>query len=144
MTTQQKQQTKQQFLPSVDTLTDAKKAARQGVWASLFVVGMTSVMAVLWFADVQLFDISAMLFGIVLYALVAWGIYCMSRIAAIAGLILYIIDRIAIMSDPQVGVNGFSIGIAVCITMAFVNSIRGTFAYHRLRQRPQPEEPTTI
>jgi hypothetical protein len=67
-----------------------------------------------------------------LFGVIAWGIYWMSRVAAIAGLGLYILEQVASVATTD-SKHGFG-AITIIIILAFVNSVRGTFAYHRLRK----------
>jgi hypothetical protein len=67
-----------------------------------------------------------------IFGLIAWGIYRMSRVAAIAGLIFYIAERIAmhiILGRSYVS----AIFVTALFLFAFINAVRGTFAYHRLQ-----------
>jgi hypothetical protein len=66
-----------------------------------------------------------------IFVAIAWGIYKMSRIAAVVGLVAYIAEQIFMrMSNPKMASSG--IFVTVLIVMAFINAIRGTFAYHSL------------
>ena len=55
----------------------------------------------------------------------------MSRFAAVAGLALFIFERIAMVSQ---GFSFSSIFIAVAIILGFVNAIRGTYAYQKFKK----------
>lgn len=57
----------------------------------------------------------------------------MSRTAAIFGLVLYIIEKIYMMIIYGIMPN-FMI---VIFTMGFINGIRGTFAYHKLKKQAE-------
>jgi len=119
--------------PDVKDLETAKLANRQGVWAASFVSVVTAVFAALGAAGIQLFEftfdalalIDACIFGVL-----AFGIYKMSRIASVAGLGLYIIER----ADMWINYGPKNVIIAGLLVLMFINSIRGTFAYHRLRK----------
>lgn len=66
---------------------------------------------------------------------VAWGIYRMSRVAAVEGLLLYGAGRIVMwIDDPSDTDSGLV--VASWLIWSFINGVRGTFAYHRLRQCP--------
>ncbi len=70
-----------------------------------------------------------------LFALVSWRIYKMSRPWAIVGLLLYLAE-VAWRIAKHVGSSdaGFSAGftpVALVFVLAFVNAVRGTFAFHR-------------
>jgi hypothetical protein len=104
----------------------AKKAAMQGVGAATLVSVVTAIMAVGgWMGAGPGALVDAALFGAV-----AFGIYRMSRAAAVCGLVLYLLERVYAMSQ---GSGGGGIMMAIFLTMAFVQSIRGTYAYHGLK-----------
>jgi len=128
-----------QWFPSIDSLSSAKSAARQGFWAALFVAGMSTIFALAASAGSlpeplnQVIDESIWI-DVVIFVVVAWGIYCMSRVAAIAGLALYVLGRIYIWSTLPP--NSFwQILLALSITLTFVNAVRGTFSYHALLRK---------
>jgi hypothetical protein len=69
------------------------------------------------------------LVNIVVNGGIAWGIYKMSRTAAIIGLTLNIIATLILIWAPiPLGVKF----ISVPILYAYINAVRGTFAYHKL------------
>jgi uncharacterized membrane protein len=73
-----------------------------------------------------------------IYVAIARYIYKMSRIAAIAGLALYSLDRIYLLMLTDFSTSAMPISIIVILM--FVNSIRGTFAYHRLCKQENRSE----
>ena len=124
------------FLPPIESLSDAQKVARMGTWAACFVTGMTAILAIASIAGVLPSGIPIDGWALVdaaIFAAIAWGIYQMSRVAAVAGLVIYILEKIYMHA-----VAGASIGagllVSLLITLAFVNAVRGTFAYHRMKQ----------
>lgn len=117
----------QGFWPTTFDRETAKKTSRQGFWAAVFVSLFTGVMA--WsqpsvFSRVTLFDAF-------LFAMIAFGIYRMSRTAAVAGLVLYILEQASAWME-----HGFKNPvIAILLVFCFINGIRGTFAYHELAKK---------
>ena len=82
---------KQTFWPTLVDSDTAKKASRQGFYASIFCVLATVIISVLGSAGIQLFDFNLWaLVDATLFAIIAWRLYKMSRAASIAGLILYL------------------------------------------------------
>ena len=65
-----------------------------------------------------------------IFAAIAFGIKRRSRFAAVAGLILYILERLYMMQ--RTGAGGLVMG--VIFTLLFINAVRGAFAYHRMNQ----------
>jgi hypothetical protein len=116
--------------PPVDNIESAKQAARQGFWASLVIIGITIIFILLSLSGNKILDVDLWaLTDAAIFALIAFGISRFSRSAAVAGLIVYLLEKIYIWISH--GILG-NIIIVIILTLAFVNSIRGTFAYHRL------------
>jgi hypothetical protein len=113
--------------PDLDDMDSAKAASRQGMWAALFITVVTSVAA--WFRILGV-DRGALLDAGV-FALVAFGMFWVSRFAATAGLVLFVLERIAMLVMGQ-GAGGI---VGIFLLLAFCNGVRGAFAYHRLRKQ---------
>jgi hypothetical protein len=119
------------YWEDVSTLSGAEKAITGGFWAAVIVAGITSLVAALSLAGVNLFGIDAKAFlDAALFAGIAFGIWRKSRFAAVAGLCLYVLERIYMMQ--RTGVSGIFMGII--FTLLFINAVRGAFAYHRLNE----------
>ena len=119
------------FWPTVTTRDEARIAAKQGVWAAGFVAVVTSLVAAYAGATgnaVMGIDAWAFL-DAAIFAGIAIGIYRMSRIASVVGLVLYIAERLFMMATSQ-GAGG--IVVVIFLTIAFLNSVRGTFAFHKM------------
>lgn len=118
----------------------AKLAARGGAFAAIVLALATVVLGLLipsLHAHVQLphlFTIGA-LAEVVLYAAIAFGIFRMSRAAAVAGLALYTAEQVFALAA-----HGSVAPIALIFLVAFANAVRGVFAYHRLVKRPSSQE----
>ncbi|MBD2328726.1 hypothetical protein [Alkalinema sp. FACHB-956] len=136
MNSKSKPSKKNNFFPPIVTLGDAQAVAQQGTWAACFVMGMTTIVAIASMFGLlpATFPVNAWaLIDAALFAGIAWGIYQMSRVAALAGLIIYCIERVymQIALGPKVGAGIIVTMLLIC---AFINAVRGTFAYHRLKQ----------
>ncbi len=68
-----------------------------------------------------------------IFGIIAWGIYRMSRVAAVAGLVGYSLEKIYMQATLGSKV-GSGLFVAVIIILAFINAVRGTFAYHRMKR----------
>lgn len=119
--------------PDVSTIKGARSAAMFGFWAATFTAAVTALVAA-WAlgsgkAALGFIDASAFLDAL-LFAAVAFGIYKESRFAAIAGLLLFIAEKIY-----QIAATGAFRGayIAFALLFCYVISIRGTFALRKLR-----------
>jgi hypothetical protein len=117
----------------------AEKAARQGFWAAIFA-------AIINFTFVSLeINGSGALVDAAFFAVIAFGLYKMSRSAAVLGIVYYFLTRAGWWSyrDWQ------NVWLAGLISLMFINSIRGTFAYHKLkmaspRELSSPSKATTL
>lgn len=115
--------------PSIFDKESARQVARQGIWAAVFVASITALFATISLTGTTIVQVDAWAYiDAVFFALIAFGIYKMSRIASILGLLLYLFERAYMWST--IGPKG--LGMAAIIILAFVNSVRGTFAYHKV------------
>jgi hypothetical protein len=71
--------------------------------------------------------------SIVVFSAIAFGIHRRSRIAAISGLVLYLVGcgYAWVRFGPNFGV------IPVLVALAMVHGVRGTFAFQKLPPRPE-------
>lgn len=122
------------FWPRIDGWATAEAAAQHGFWAAAFCAGATAVAVALGAIGIDLlghghFGAGALL-DATLFIVIAWGIRRGLRVAAVAGLALYAIERVA--SFAETGRAGGP--MVILITLFFVHGIRGTFAAHRYLQ----------
>ncbi len=128
----------------IDSVETAREAAKQGMWTAILVAIFTAVVTVIFMTMGEtpegFPEIDAWAFWDVgLFVAVAWGIHKMSRIAAVAGLGLYVLGQVLIrISMPSIAPGG--LWVAGLFILGFVNGVRGTFAYHRLRRAALTEE----
>lgn len=118
--------------PPIYDIGSARDAAMRGVYAALLVV-IGSTLLAFWKHD--LFT----LLDATLFAIIAFGIYKMSRAASVVGLCLYIIEhvekfspRTAIPLIAGISAGIYQLGLSTFILM-YLSSIRGTFAFHKLK-----------
>jgi hypothetical protein len=122
------------FWPAVDTIGAAQDAAKLGAYTAAIVAGITALFAILSLFGVEITSIWALV-DAGLFALIAFGIYKMSRVAAVAGLLLYLWGQLSQLLDSG-RTNWF---LVFLFTLMFIGGIRGTFAYHKLKkQQPEP------
>jgi|ERR1041385_64385 hypothetical protein len=116
----------------VDSRRRAQNAIEEGFWAATFVCGMTAVFLLInVLKDTEQLAVGEVL-AVVAFAFIAFGVRRRSRAAALAALILYVLDRVYALVS---GVHGNLI-LPVLITLAFLNAVRGTLAYHRFPPLP--------
>ena len=96
--------------------------------------GITAIAAILSLFGWEITSLGALV-DAGLFALIAFGIYKMSRLAAVLGLLLYLWGQLS-----QILATGKTNFILVILfTLYFIHGIRGTFAYHKLKkQQPEP------
>jgi len=128
--------------PKIVDLETAVKASRQGIWAALLGVLITScIIAYNRITGVQALGIDEWSFlDAFLMVLIAWGIHRKSRFAAFAGLVIYLAGQAILRSEY----GGGGIVLTIIFTLMFVNSVRGTFAYHKyIAQAKSESHPDT-
>lgn len=109
--------------PDLKDRASARKEARSAAIAAWLVAGISTLFALLPFLGV---DTGVNLWAIidaVLFIAIGYEIYKMSRVAAIAGLVLFIIEKL--MAPP----TGYSWLLAIALISAFITGVRATFAY---------------
>ncbi len=129
------------FLPPIQTIPQARAAAAWGRGAAIIVASVTALIALLAGGGVKVTPIPInhwlALVDAGMYAALAWGIHRMLRTAALAALAIFVASRIyvlgALFRDGAPGGLGALIG-SLLVVVSFVNGVRGTFAYRRLRE----------
>ena len=126
------------FWPKINDLPSASAASDLGFWAALAVALITAVFATIALvANTDILAINAWAyFDAVLFALIAWRIKRRSRAFAVAGLCLFIIEKIVQFSQPEVASSGAV--MAVLFLLLFISGVRGTFAFHRFSREEAP------
>lgn len=123
--------------PVIVDIRTSRETSLQGVWASAWIAGVTAFLALLSTVGVKLmdFDLGALI-DAVLFMIIGWGIFKLSRTAALAGLCLYLLERIYMWATigPKNPI------IAIIISLMFINSVRGTFAFHRFSRYQKSNE----
>lgn len=124
------------FWPSIQTEEDAKKASKQAAYLCFFVGIVTAVVAFLHInKTLDLFpgmDASAYIDAA---AFIVIGIFLLrySRIAALVGLGLYILEQVVMIQE-----HGFHFNItAIVIMLGLLSAVRATFAYHDMKAGKQ-------
>jgi hypothetical protein len=125
------------FWGKVNTPDEAIELAKSGAAAAFICAAVTAVAALaamFGYALMPGFNGWALL-DAALFAGLGWGVWRLSRIAAILALALYLVERAMMFSQTpsHLGV------ITVMFIIFFVNGVRGTVAYHRLRRESGAE-----
>jgi hypothetical protein len=111
----------------VDSLDAAQSAARQGFWVSIVMLAVVAVFTGVTLLKMKVIDLLVMLIWAAFLGFVALGIRRMWRPVALLALLGYAV--IAILSLAGGAKSGL---IMLLVTLAYGNSVRGTFAHHRL------------
>ena len=114
--------------------------AYQGMWAAVLVAAVTAAFTIIFISlgvdNATALPASAWNFiDVGLFVAIALFIRKLSRAAAVCGLLLYWLEQI--YAFASVGLeSGQVVGIwmIVLLSCAFINGIRGTWAYHRFSQ----------
>jgi len=118
--------------PSIHDEISAKDANKQGMIASIWCAAWLFVITA-----IQLLSDNGgsrpdlwVLLDISVFILIAWGIYKINRVAPIIGVVYYLLPRVPywIQHGPKNALFG------IIITLAFITSIRGAFAYHKFKK----------
>lgn len=119
--------------PDVADVQSAEKASRAGYWAAVFVASVTALVAsVALYLHRSVLGIDGFGFvDAVIFAGIAFGIYRMSRVVAVLGLIFYLVERLYAIANASNASASANV-MTVILTLQFVHGIRGTFAYHQL------------
>jgi hypothetical protein len=125
------------WLVEINDLQSARSAAHQGVGVCAAIIIVSWIFIVILAATGAPVNYQPLIVMSIVYGLIGMMIYRMSRLAAIGGLLLYLLERVVMMA--QTGAGGGNIALIIIFAFAFVNSIRGTFAYHRMRSDRQTE-----
>jgi hypothetical protein len=126
------------FWPDVSDVDGAKDAAHYGMWCAILVAGFTALFVVLSFLGTRLMGVTpAALVDVALFAAIAYGLSKYSRFAAVAGFVLFLIEKIYafVVTGSILGVGV----LGVIILFGFLNGIRGAFAYQKLLAAVPPQ-----
>jgi hypothetical protein len=110
----------------IANIEDAKAAAMIGAGAAGFAVLTTALLIVIGMTS------PASWVDAGLFALISWLIFKMSRIAAVSGLVLFLLEKVYQIVHVRLPVSGYV--VAIFVTCGFIWGIRGTFAFHRFRK----------
>lgn len=118
--------------PAIVDIETSRSASRQGIYIALLFAITTAIASLLHVFGLDTWGlVDAGLFGFVGY-----GIYKNLRVAAVAGLCLYVLERGFMWS--QFGIGQGNPIVAGFFTLAFINAVRGTFAYNRFMRSAHP------
>ena len=122
---------RERWWPEIRDRDTARKTAHQAFWAAIAVIVVTLVFATVAVLGTSVAGITPAAFlDAAIFGVIAIGIWRMSRVAAVAGLALFVLERLLMLPENH-GTGSLIVGIA--IALAFANGVRATFAYHRFQ-----------
>jgi len=123
------------FWPEVSTVETAIKATKGALVASIVVACLTGALAIYGsYNNPIILGLDAWaLIDSILFFIIAFSIWKLSRVGAVFGLLLYILERVDMWMYTE---SGFSI-LTVLFVIMYIHGIRGTFSYHKLKSQEQ-------
>lgn len=122
------------YWPTFGNVADAVQASNGAFWAAVFCATVTALFATISvFTHAGVIGVNASSYvDAALFALVAWRIRRRSKVFAIVGLVLFVLEKIFQYTTQPLSTLGFSVFLAIVLLFLFINGVRGNFAYHRL------------
>jgi hypothetical protein len=121
--------------PETTTAASARFALTQAFWAAILCAGGVTLLVTLNQLTPEARPAFPFRFGALLdaaaFAAVAIGLARSSRVAAVCGLILYVVEEAYVLGQAR----PLTLLVVVLFTIAFVNGVRGAFALHRHEDR---------
>ena len=125
---------REQWWPEIRDLESARKAAIQG-FAGAFLQAVTSLAFAAWTAFKASFfgvNMATFLVAAAIFGAIAIGIFRLSRVAAVAGLVFFLPEPIWwLLHDHSVTDIVRTLMITIAFELLFINGVRGAFAYRR-------------
>jgi len=119
-------------ITDTETASDATKAAVGISYFVAAVTGLVATLSVVYHKPILGLDAWSFLDAI-LFVVIAWRIGKMSRIWSVIGILLYVVEALFSLATKAGGIGVLTIVFIV----AYINAIRGTFAYHRYARQSE-------
>lgn len=122
------------FWPDVTNLDEAKKACRSAMWCAIFVASVTTIVALIAISGVASMPLpvnGTALFDAGIFAGIAYGLSRCSRFAGVAGFVLFLFEKLYMLSKGGAAAGGLILG--VFLLLGFLHGMRGAFAVHKLQ-----------
>jgi hypothetical protein len=125
------------FWPNVNTIQGASKAANAAATAALYVAAVTGTVAIIaTFYGPVMGVTSSSILDARLAAIVGWRVRALSRAWAVIGLVYWMFILIVRLVTNPDGASTYGF-IGALVLLAFINGVRGTFAFERLRRQQE-------
>ena len=138
MADQATKKVKNWWWPKISDQSGAIEASKAGFWAALTVAIITAIFATIALVtQKEIASVNAWAYlDAVLFSIIAWRIKNYSKIFAIVGVVLFLIEKVIQIQSN--GAQGWP--LAIILLLMFVSGVRGVFAYHRYElEQPQIE-----
>lgn len=132
------------FWPSITDTESAAKASREGVWVCVIIAAVNALVIV--FTQVTGRSILGVdlwsLIDVCIYLSIAWLIqFRLNRAAALFGMLFFMLTNLALRIE---NLQTSGIMISLTLTLGLLNSVRGTFAYHRFRAAEAQQQDESV
>jgi hypothetical protein len=111
--------------PEIIDPKSAGAAAKAGAMGAFLCVGATVLMVLLKQAPMSAYLDAG------IFLILGLMILRMSRVAAVTALVFFVLERF--YASFAHGLSAAIGAVAIVVLLAFLNGVRGTFAYHRMR-----------
>lgn len=116
---------------SIETQEAARDFAKTGTTAASLLCVVTGILSVLSVYGRSFLNVTPFNFiDAAVFLIIAFGIHKMSRVAAVSGLIFYVVGQLQLLAS--IGI--INIVIFLFFSLMFINAIRATFVFHKLTQ----------
>jgi ABC-type antimicrobial peptide transport system permease subunit len=137
--------TTEERLWGVQTLQSAHKATRTAFWFALVAAVLTATFSILAIGGIQTALAASIyspwsLLDAAVFGAIAIGLYRHSRVAAVAGLVLYVLEIVANYMYVSFPASVYELAIPLAFTLAFLCGVKGAFSYHRLKRAAAQEQ----
>jgi hypothetical protein len=121
--------------PTITDQASAIEASKAGFWAAVVVATITAIFAtVALVTQKEIASINAWAYvDAALFSIIAWRIKRYSKFFAVAGVVLFIGEKIMIAQTE--GARGLP--LAIILLLMFISGVRGVFGYHRYSTNEQ-------
>lgn len=131
------------FWPDVSTEESAIKQCKQAAYFAWFIAAMTTLVVALSFAEIEFIQALGIdlwsLIDVVVFAVLGFGVFKCSRVAAVLLLSVYGLERaIALIAAMGSGVRPGGLVFTVFVIAALIGGVRGAFSLARIRAEQQP------
>jgi hypothetical protein len=128
------------YWPTIADQGSAASAARKGAAVAFWVAGLTGFFATLALFDVFRFVEPTAFLDVGIFLAIGVGVRVKySRIAAVAGLLLYLVEVAWRLVNPPLETSRPVNVMTVIFVLFFINGVRGAFAYQKFRKMPSAE-----